>query len=165
MSDVDDALVLLQEAVDKEITSTNDKGAELLRRGQLGQAKKQMEKSERLESFKKQADALRRSYRQIGVPGMRSKVKVGQRVGGTPPEKFYEPILQVLKEMDGKGQKREVVTRVGQMMGARLENEVDQEPLGSGFPRWMNRCRRARHDLKLAGKLRSDSPRGIWELS
>ena len=47
MSDVDDAFVLLQEAVDKEIVSTNEKGAELLRSGQLGQARQLMEKSER----------------------------------------------------------------------------------------------------------------------
>lgn len=31
MSDIDDALVLLQEAVDKEIASTNDEATELLR--------------------------------------------------------------------------------------------------------------------------------------
>lgn len=77
MSNIDDALVLLQEAVDKEIASTNDKGAELLRCGQLGQAKKLMAKSEGLEAFRKQVDAFRRSYSD-------KRRAVGQRVDGTP---------------------------------------------------------------------------------
>ena len=114
--------------MNKEIASTNSKGAELLRRGQLGQAKKQVEKSERLESFKKQVDALCRSY-----SGKRRKV--GQRVGGTPQEDFHEPILKVLREMGGKGKAREVVARVGKMMGAKLDNEIDQELLSGGDPR------------------------------
>ena len=163
LSDVDDALVLLQEAVEKEITSTNDEGAELLRRGQLGQAKKQVEKSERLESFKKQVDALRRSYGKIEASGRRRMV--GQRVGGTPQEDFHEPILKVLRQMGGKGKAREVVIQVGALMGARLDNEIDQELLSGGDPRWMNRCWWGRNDLREAGKLRSDSLRGTWELS
>lgn len=87
------------------------------------------------------------------------------KVGGTPKEDFYEPILSVLREMGGRGRAREVANRVGKMMGAELENKVDQEPLSDGLPRWMNRCYWARHDLKLQGKLKKDSPRGIWELS
>lgn len=42
MSSVDDAFALLQEEVDKEIALTNDEGAELLRSGQLVQAKRLM---------------------------------------------------------------------------------------------------------------------------
>ena len=163
MSDIDDALLLLQEAVDKEIVSTNEEGAELLRRGQLGQAKKQVEKSERLESFKKQVDALGRLYGKIGASGQRRPRR--QRVGGTPQKDFHEPILEVLRQMGGKGKAREVVTRVGELMGAKLDNEIDQELLSGGDPRWMNRCWGGRNDLREAGKIRSDSRSGTWELS
>ena len=163
MSDVDDALLLLQEAVDREIVSTNNEGAELLRRGQLGQAKRQVAKSEGLGSFKKQVDGLRRSYAKIGA--LRKRRAGGQKVGGTPKKDFHEPILEVLRQMGGRGRAREVATLVGQMMGSRIENEVDQELFSNGSPRWMNKCYWARHDLKLAGKLRSDSSRGTWELS
>ena len=158
MSDIDDALALLQEAVDKEIASTNEKGAELLRRGQLGKAKKLMAKSEGLESFRRQVDALCKSY-----SGKRRRV--GQRVGGKRKEEFHEPILKVLREMGGKGKAREVVARVGELMGAKLDNEIDQELLSGGDPGWINRCWWGRNDLRQAGKLRSDSPRGTWELS
>lgn len=163
MSDIDDAFLLLQEAVDKEIASTNEEGAELLRRGQLSQAKKQVDKSEKLESFRKQVDILRRSYVKIGVLPRGGAGR--QRVGGTPQEEFHEPILKVLRQMGGKGRAREVVIRVGKLMGSRLDNEIDQEPLSGGDPRWINRCWWGRNDLRQAGKLRSDSPRGTWELS
>ncbi|MDE2734675.1 MAG: hypothetical protein OXI72_09815 [Gemmatimonadota bacterium] len=161
MSDVDDAFVLLQEAVDKEIALTNEKGAKLLRSGELGQAKQLMGKSERLESLKKQVGALRRSHAKVG----QTKKRRRQRMGGTPQEAFREPILRVLRRMGGKGRAREVVGKVGEMMGSRLENEIDQEPLSDGSPRWMNRCWWARNDLREEGKIRSDSPRGTWELS
>lgn len=161
MSDVDDAFVLLQEAVDKEIVSTNEKGAELLRSGQLGQARQLMGKSERLGSLRKQVDGLRKSYAKVGQE-KRSRMK---RVGGTPQEDFQEPILTVLKKMGGRGKAREVVNEVGRIMGARLENEADQELLSDGYPRWMNRCWWARNDLREQGKIKSDSRRGTWELS
>ena len=161
MSDVDDALALLQEAVEREIASTNDEVAELLRLRQHGKVKKQVEKSERLESFKKQV--LSRSYKKIGASGKRRARK--ERVGGTPQKDFHEPILKVLKEMGGRGKAREVVVRVGELMGAKLENEVDQELLSGGDPRWMNRCWWGRNDLREMGKIRSDSPTGTWELA
>ena len=161
MSDVYDAFSLLEEAVDKEIVLANEKGAELLRSGELGQAKQLMEKSEKLGSLKKQVGALRRSYAKVG----QTKERRRQRMGGTPQEAFQEPILEVLRRMGGKGKAREVVGKVGEMMGSRLENEIDQEPLSDGSPRWMNRCWWARNDLREQGKLKSGSRRGTWELS
>ena len=161
MSDVEDAFVLLQEAVDKEIALANDEGAEFFRAGRLDKARQQMEKSERLASLKKQVDALRRSYTKIG----RGKSRRKQRVGGTPEEDFKEPILRVLRQVGGKGKAREVADRVGEIMGSRLENEIDQEPLSDGSPRWLNRCYWARNELREEGKLKGDSPRGTWELS
>ena len=163
MSDVDDALGLLQEAVDKEITSTNEEGAELLRRGQLDPARKLMAKSEGLESFRKQVDGLGRSYKKIGASEKRRERR--GRVGGTRQEDFHEPILKVLRQMGGRGKKSEVIDRVGELMGSRLDNEIDQEPLSDGLPRWMNRCAWGRNDLREMGKIRGDSRSGTWELS
>lgn len=104
---------------------------------------------------------LRRSYAK--VEGAKRARK--QRVGGTSEGWFCGPILEVLKEMGGRGKAREVVDRVGEIMGARLENEVDQELLSDGSPRWRNRCHWARNALREQGKLRGNSPRGTWELS
>lgn len=163
MSDVDDALLLLQEAVEKEIASTDEAAADFARLGQRNQARKQLAKSEGLEKLKKQVDGFRRSYGKIGVSGKQRTA--GKRVGGTRQEAFHEPILEVLRQMGGKGKAREVVARVGELMGARLDNEVDQELLSGGDPRWINRCWWGRNDLRQAGKIRDDSPRGTWELS
>ena len=163
MSDVDEAFVRLQEAVDKEITSTNEKGGELFKLGQHEKARREMKKAEGLVSFKRQVEGLRRSYGKIGA--LRRGSARRQRVGGTPQEAFREPILEVLRQMGGKGKAREVVNRVGEMMKERLDNEVDQEFLSGGDPRWINRCWWGRNDLRQAGKIRGDSPRGTWELA
>lgn len=86
-------------------------------------------------------------------------------VGATPIKDFKEPIVVALERMGGKGKGRDVVEEVGQMMGARLENETDQELLADGHPRWMNRCHWARRELREESVIRGDSPRLTWELS
>ncbi len=83
----------------------------------------------------------------------------------TPIKDFKESIVMVLERTGGKGKGRDVVEEVGRIMGARLKNEGDQEPLADGSPRWMNRCHWARRELREEGVIRGDSPRLTWELS
>lgn len=84
---------------------------------------------------------------------------------GIPIKDYCDPILKVLRRMGGRGKGCDVVEQVGVIMGARLDNEVDQELMGDGNPRWMNRCHWARRNLREQGKIRSDSPRLTWELN
>ena len=56
-----------------------------------------------------------------------------------------------LEEMGGSGEIKEVLDRVREIMGPKL-NEVDRENLNSGEPRWRNKCRWARSVLVNQGK-------------
>ena len=82
------------------------------------------------------------------------------------PEGEYEaPILQTLSEAGGRRPTREVVEEVGRILDGRL-TDVDRELMReSGPPRWQNRVQFARLRLVKAGLMKSDSPRGVWEIS
>ena len=164
MTDIDTALGLLQEAVGNEIESANREGAEALRLGKYDQAERQMKKSKELEAFKKQVGALHKAYKNIR--SSRKKSPRAQRGSLTPIEAYYGPILQALKEMKGRGNTKQVIDRVGKIMRPKLKDadygkysNSDRETI------WRNRCRWARTDLVRQGKLKSDSPRGTWELT
>ena len=62
MTDIDTALEMLQEAVDKEIASARSQGAKAFECGNYRQAKKQIKRSEELEEFQKQVAKLYRTY-------------------------------------------------------------------------------------------------------
>ena len=73
--------------------------------------------------------------------------------------------MQALNEMNGRGEAAEVLNRVEKIMRSELK-EVDYERVKDGSFRWQTKCRFARWNLvHEQGKLRSDSPRGIWELA
>jgi len=59
-----------------------------------------------------------------------------------------------------------VLDRVLQMMTGTLK-DVDYEPLASDpdMPRWKNAAQWARNSMVKEGLLRSNSPRGVWEIS
>ena len=163
MTDIDTALEMLQEAVDKEIASARSQGAKAFELGNYGQAKKQIKRSEELEEFQKQVAKLYRTYKG-GRPsrGEGHRLKKGE---GTHQKAYYEPILQALNEMNGRGEAAEVLNRVEEIMRPELK-EVDYERVKDGSFRWQTKCRFARWNLvHEQGKLRSDSPRGIWELA
>ncbi len=92
----------------------------------------------------------------------RRKLKRGLR---TPETAFYLPILQALDELKGSGRAADVVRRVGEIMADTLGPD-DREPLPStGLPRWENTTQFARHSMVRSGLLKSDSRRGLWEIS
>jgi len=79
---------------------------------------------------------------------------------------YFKPILQVLSQMGGAGQMDEVLDRLPKVMKGTL-TEVDFEPLAatSDVPRWWNTAQWAHNSMAQAGLLKTDSPRGVWELS
>ncbi|NLX96721.1 MAG: hypothetical protein GXY83_11140 [Rhodopirellula sp.] len=90
------------------------------------------------------------------------KLKRGLR---TPETAFYLPILQALEELRGSGRAGDVVRRVGEIMAETLGPD-DRKPLPStGLPRWENTTQFARHSMVRSGLLKSDSRRGLWEIS
>ena len=110
-------------------------------------------------------------------PGERARLKAlvsGERVAAVtcpqePPRLLdcaaYElPILRALAERDGQARRREVRAAVLDAVEGRL-TDLDRETLPSGEPRWEARFDKARSKLMAAGCLKSDSPRGVWELA
>ena len=66
--------------------------------------------------------------------------------------------------MGGSGKVREVQDRVGQIMKPIL-SDVDLQKVPSGQVRWRNTACWARQDMVDEGLLKTNSPRGIWEIS
>lgn len=86
--------------------------------------------------------------------------------GNLTPQYFYEEwLLKTLwAKFDGKAKKAEVTAETIKAMGNILK-EVDFEPVTTGEPRAENTIAWARNALKERGLIKSDSPRGVWELT
>lgn len=83
----------------------------------------------------------------------------------TPQADYTLPILEALIEMGGSGKMSEVLTRVFAKLRDRLKPK-DLEKLSSGTTvRWKNKAQWERQRLKSEGYLKTDSPRGIWEIT
>ena len=86
----------------------------------------------------------------------------GALSGRTPQVEFRQLIVDVLEELGGSGRAKEVTARVGQR--ARLRTG-DLERYESGQVVWENSVAWARQKMKDEGILKSDSPRGFWQLA
>ncbi len=84
----------------------------------------------------------------------------------TPEPAYYRPILQALEEAGGSAPMAHVLDRVYQLMQGVLK-DVDHQPLASDpdMPRWRNAAQWARNSMVKEGLMKSDSPRGIWEIT
>jgi hypothetical protein len=111
------------------------------------------------------------------APGERERLKAlvdGERViataalpGPPPPlecSAYEPPILRALAQRSGRGSRLEIRAAVaGDLEGT--FNDLDRETLPSGGPRWEARLGKAAANLRRKGRLRSGSPRGVWELT
>jgi hypothetical protein len=84
----------------------------------------------------------------------------------TREEAYYRPILEALETLGGSAQMSQVLDRGLQSMKGVLR-DVDYEPLASEpeMPRWKNAAQWARNSMVKEGLLRSNSPRGVWQIS
>jgi hypothetical protein len=83
----------------------------------------------------------------------------------TPRQAFRIPILESLMELGGKGEVDDILKKVEIKMKQVLK-AVDYEKLSSGVMiRWQNTAQWERYVMVQDGLLRSDSPRGIWEIT
>jgi len=76
--------------------------------------------------------------------------------------RFFGPLLDALRELDGSGTPREVVARIAQDL--HLSEEIQDELLDSGNPRFPNQVGWARFYLAREGLLDA-SKRGVWSLT
>jgi Mrr N-terminal domain len=104
-----------------------------------------------------------RASRSASSPGRQRPKRAAP--GSILSEREYEaPILLELLGRGGSGQATEVTDAVGERLEGKF-TKLDYENLDSGDVRWRNRTQFTRHTLKRRGLIRSDSPRGIWELT
>jgi Mrr N-terminal domain len=83
----------------------------------------------------------------------------------TPGNAYWQPILAVLAEIGGRGRRRKVIELVGEKMKDVL-TPADRRQLPSHGIRWEHAVAwQASHMRRVAGLLRHDSPRGVWEIS
>ncbi len=81
-----------------------------------------------------------------------------------PQKEFHAPLLETLSELGGRAETNKVRPIMGEKIKDRLY-EDDYRLVKTGEPRWWNAICWARNDLVKDGRMRNDSPRGIWELS
>ena len=84
--------------------------------------------------------------------------------GRTDQKAFLLPILDVLKEMGGKGTIKDVFEK----LGARMKNHlkpIDFETIKSGQVRWQNTVQWAKSELTSDGLIAKNSPRGLWQIT
>jgi len=94
--------------------------------------------------------------------GIRHRINYGQR---TQQVKYRTPILQALEDLGGSGYVNEVLDFVYKKMKNFLV-PVDLEEIPSvRQKRWRNTAMWERSHMVKDGLLKSDSPRGIWEIS
>jgi len=111
------------------------------------------------------------------APGERERLKAlvsGERVTAidAPPDPprllacsaYERPILRALSDRGGRGSRREIRAAVADDLAGTF-GDLDRETLPSGEPRWQARFDKAALKLRRSGRLKSGSPRGVWEVA
>ena len=94
------------------------------------------------------------------------KVKHLEKGQRTIEDAFYVPLLEVLVSMGGAGKLHEVIQQVGFKMAFQFTPEDRQRLPSYSHPiRWENTVCWARNSLKMERLLKSNSPRGVWEIT
>jgi len=94
-------------------------------------------------------------------PMQNGRLPNGQK---TPQSAYYQPIMEAIYELGGRAPASEVLQLVEKKMKSLL-TDVDYQNLPSGSIRWDKTAQWARRQLVIDGLLKSESPRGVWELS
>lgn len=154
------------QALLKHIKSFEDTSNDVIRR-LLGLDEVSKEQLEIEKPMKTEGDYERPVKEMISSLGLEntsiSKIK---RVRGAIPQKEYRlPILEALLEKSGRATQREVFEIIERKLG-NLFNDLDLEILKDGYTvRWQKMAAWQKYVMVQEGLLRSDTPRGIWEMT
>ncbi|MBX3351825.1 MAG: winged helix-turn-helix domain-containing protein [Phycisphaeraceae bacterium] len=174
--DVSTAFETLLEEVEAEVDFVNTVGSRSFESRDYDRAKEALARAGVLIAFRDKVSALREEWQAIAAVAEQEEdeeTKAERRNLGrlrnglrTPEAAYREPILRILQSMGGSGKAADVLEMVGQIMKPRLQS-VDFDPLASGpdNPRWRNAAQWARNSMVKEGLLKSDSLRGVWEIS
>ncbi|MGC8903491.1 MAG: winged helix-turn-helix domain-containing protein [Fervidobacterium sp.] len=107
---------------------------------------------------------IKEMIRTLDIKGA-SETRINRVRGATPQKEYRLSILQALLEKGGKATQKEVLEIIQRKMKNRF-NELDLQVLRDGYTlRWQKMAQWQRYIMVKAGLLRSDSPRGIWEIT
>lgn len=83
-----------------------------------------------------------------------------------PVPEYREPILEILREMGGIGERRDILPRLERKLGRQL-GPADYQPrlTEPSTPIWQHHADSAREGMVRDGLLKEDSAWGVWELT
>lgn len=170
------AFEMLLEEIEAEIDFVNRVGAEAFEGRDYNKAKQALERASQVSGFRDKADELRQEWEALfssdaddeSSEELEERRNLGRLRRGlrTREEAYYQPILQALQERGGTAQMSDVLDHVRKAMKGTLR-DVDYDPLASDpeMPRWRNAAQWARNSLVKKGLMKSNSRRGVWEVS
>jgi restriction system protein len=164
-----EVLVAELEAVRQRL---NEEAATASKASEYDAARRAIEEAKRVEDFSGKVRALREEWASLSAKRSRptkvrrtstSPLAPGLR---TPERAFRRPILEALVELGGGAPVSEVLKVVGEKLRGRLNHyDLERHQSGSRPVRWQKTAEWCRDTLVREGLMRSDSPRGIWEIS
>ncbi len=169
-NEVNIAFEILLEEIEEVFNIISQEGETAFKKQDFEKAKKLIENGERLRNFREKVKTLQEEWKNIFSTTIqkvkrkeRGRLKRGLR---TPESEFILPILQSLVELGGKAEMKAVLDKVYEKMKSIL-NTYDLQPLKSNptSKRWQNTAQWARNTMVDEGLLKSNSPRGIWEIT
>lgn len=178
--DVSAALSLLGETLHAEVQRINTEGSQAMQLGDYDTAQAVIDFAKRLTAFRGKVSELAQEWTKLEEMRDSASLEVQQIVSKrffgksrkgeiTPHEVYFRPILQVLEELGGKAKTKAVLDCLEAKLQTVLKPK-DYEVLESDGRsiRWRNAAQWARNAMVNNaddGRMKKDSPRGIWEIS
>jgi len=166
------AFEILLEEIEQVANGINEAGAKAFQKGAYDEARRMIEIATRLAEFREKVKALQKEWGTIFASRVPEPKKRRRRPGRlerglrTSEDAFRKPILEALVELGGRAEMPRVLELLEKKMQGVL-NDYDYQPLPSDPKtiRWRNTAQWCRNTMVREGLLKSDSPRGIWEIS
>jgi restriction system protein len=171
------AFEIVLEEIEAEINLINKVGSRSFEERDYDSARDALDRANQITTFRDKVVLLRREWETLAaaqgdnerdeiIHAERRNLGRLQRGMRTPEAAFYQPILKALIDLDGSSKIGDVLAMLESMMKGVL-TAVDYEPLSSDTEmlRWRNTAQWARYSMVKEGLLKSNSPRGIWEIT
>jgi restriction system protein len=177
-NDVATALGLLRDSLAEEEQRIRSEGASAMQAGDYDTATSVIEFAKRLLAFQKKVEGLvvewdeLESLRDTASPAVQeivSKRFFGKSKKGqiTSHIDYCQPLLEVLQSMGGRGSTKKVLDLLGEKMKPILKpKDYEAHESDAKQIRWRNTAQWARNQMvNEDGRMKKNSPRGIWEIS
>ena len=174
-SSVSAAFELLVEEIEADIAEITQHGLRASERGDQKCAASCLERLGKITALREKLAVLRSDWAavdewfdEVDTESKSNRRDLGRLRRGerTPERRYYVPILRALEKLGGSASSGNVLESVLELMQHDLK-KADFQPLASdpALPRWRNSASWARHSMCREGLLKTESPRGIWEIS